>query len=63
VTAAFGGVDLLVPRGWRISVRSTPILGGLEDKTDHTVALPDDAPVLHVDAVVVFGGVDIKHQN
>jgi hypothetical protein len=62
-TAAFGGIDLLVPRGWRISVRSTPIFGGLEDKTDHTAAPPDDAPVLHVDAVCVFGGVDIKHQK
>ena len=62
-TVAFGGIDLLVPRGWRISVRSTPIFGGLDDKTDHTVALPDDAPVLHVDAVCVFGGVDIKHQK
>ena len=63
VTGAFGGVNLLVPRGWRISVRSTPIFGGLEDKTDHTVALSDDAPVLHIDAVVVFGGVDIKHDR
>jgi predicted membrane protein len=60
-TVAFGGIDLFVPRGWRISVRTTPIFGGLDDKTDHTAALPDDAPVLHVDAVCVFGGVDIKH--
>ena len=62
-TVAFGGIDLLVPRGWRISVRSTPIFGGLDDKTDHTVAPDDDAPVLHIDAVCVFGGVDIKHQK
>ena len=62
-TVAFGGIDLLVPRGWRISVRSTPIFGGLDDKTDHTVVPDDDAPVLHVDAVCVFGGVDIKHQK
>ena len=54
---------MLVPRGWRISVRSTPIFGGLEDKTDHTVAPDDDAPVLHVDAVCVFGGVEIKHHK
>ena len=55
-TVAFGGVDLPVPRGWRISVRTTPIFGGLDDKTDHTVALDDDAPLLHIDAVCVFGG-------
>ena len=62
-TVAFGGIDMLVPSGWRISVRSTPIFGGLDDKTDHTVAPADDAPVLHIDAVFVFGGVDIKHQK
>jgi predicted membrane protein len=60
-TVAFGGIDILVPKGWRISVRSTPIFGGLDDKTDHSVAPPAGAPTLHVDAVAVFGGVDIKH--
>ena len=62
-TVAFGGIDLLVPRGWRISVRSTPIFGGVEDKTDHSQLPPSDAPTLHVDAVCVFGGVDIKHEK
>jgi hypothetical protein len=62
-TAAFGGIDILVPKGWRISVRSTPIFGGLEDKTDHSQSPPADAPALHIDAVTVFGGVEIKHDN
>ena len=60
-TAAFGGIDILVPKGWRLSVRSTPIFGGLDDKTDHSQVPADDAPMLYVDAVSVFGGVDIKH--
>ena len=62
-TAVFGGIDVLVPRGWRISVRSTPIFGGLDDKTDHTEPPADDAPVLLVDAVCLFGGVDVKHEK
>lgn len=62
-TVAFGGVDLIVPEGWRISVRSTPIFGGVEDKTDHLATLDDDAPALHVDAVTFFGGVEIKHHD
>jgi len=62
-TVAFGGIDILVPRGWRTSVRSTPIFGGVEDKTDHSQQPPSDAPALHVDAVCVFGGVDIKHEK
>jgi predicted membrane protein len=62
-TIAFGGVDILVPKGWRISVRSTPIFGGLDDKTDHSDPPAPDAPTLHIDAVTVFGGVDIKHEK
>ncbi len=62
-TVAFGGIDILVPKGWRISVRTTPIFGGLEDKTDHSEPPAPDAPVLHVDALSVFGGVEIKHEK
>jgi predicted membrane protein len=62
-TAAFGGIEILVPRGWRISTRSTPILGGLEDKTDHASAPAADAPTLHVDVVAILGGVEIKHDK
>lgn len=61
-TAFCGGIDILVPKGWRISVRSTPIFGGLDDKTDHS-QVPPDAPTLHVDALTVLGGVDIKHEK
>jgi len=62
-TAAFGGIDILVPHGWRIAVTSTPIFGGFKDKTRHDAALPDDAPILKVDVFAVFGGVEIKHEK
>jgi hypothetical protein len=44
-TAVFGAIDILVPKGWRLSVRSTPIFGGLEDKTDHSEPTAADAPI------------------
>jgi predicted membrane protein len=62
-TAAFGGIDILVPKGWRISVRSTPIFGGLDDKTDHSEPPAADAPALRIDALTMFGGVAIKHEK
>jgi Cell wall-active antibiotics response 4TMS YvqF/Domain of unknown function (DUF5668) len=62
-TAAFGGVEILVPRGWRVTTGGTPIFGGIEDKTDRDVDLRPDAPSLHVDAVALFGGVEIKHDK
>lgn len=60
-TAAFGGIEILVPHGWRIAIKGTPIFGGVDDKTRHDADLPADAPLLRVDALAVFGGVDIKH--
>ncbi|HEX5859614.1 MAG TPA: DUF5668 domain-containing protein [Microbacterium sp.] len=62
-TAAFGGIEILVPRGWRITIRSTPIFGGAEDKTDHRTPPADDAPTLRIDAVCVLGGVEVKHEK
>lgn len=62
-TVAFGGIDIIVPKGWRISVRSTPLFGGVEDKTDRSEPPAADAPTLHVDALTVFGGVAIKHNT
>ena len=62
-TVAFGGVELLVPRGWPVTVNSTPILGGVADKTDHAVPVAPDAPTLHVDALAICGGVEIKHEH
>lgn len=62
-TAAFGGIDILVPRGWNITTSGTPLFGGVEDKTDHSADTPADAPTLHVDALALFGGVDIKHDK
>jgi hypothetical protein len=60
-TAAFGGIEILVPRGWRLAVRGTPFFGGVEDATARD-ALPVDAPVCRIDALAAFGGVEIKHE-
>jgi len=57
--ALFGGVDVLVPPGWRIVLRGLPIFGGYEDKTRTDATLPADAPVLTVSATAVFGGVSV----
>ena len=62
-TAVFGGVELLVPHGWRIAIKATPIFGGIDDKTEHQPDLGPDAPVLQVDGLAVFGGIEIKHEK
>ena len=62
-TAAFGGVEVIVPKGWRITVRATPVLGGVDDKTDRGQSPAEDAPSLHVDAIALLGGVNLKHEK
>lgn len=61
--AMFGGVDVLVPKGWRVELGGTPILGGFEDKTTGDGDLPGDAPVLRVHATAILGGVDVKNKT
>lgn len=60
--ALFGGVDVLVPKDWRVALDGTPILGGCEDKTADG-DLPADAPTLKVHATAIFGGVDVKNAD
>jgi predicted membrane protein len=61
--ALFGGVDVVVPEGWRVAIEGTPIFGGFEDKTRGVPELPADAPVLNVHATAIFGGVDVKNST
>lgn len=60
LTAIFGGVDLRVPRNWRLVVDATPILGGVDDKRS-PVAEADVKATLYVKATAIFGGIDIKN--
>ena len=60
-TAAFGGIDILVPEGWRVTASGIPIFGGFESKTK---APPpsEDVPKLTVRGLALFGGGTVKHQ-
>jgi predicted membrane protein len=60
VTAILGGVEILVPRGWRVTTTGTPILGGIDNKTAGEAG---DGPELRVDALTILGGTDIKHER
>ena len=62
-TAVLGGIEVIVPEGWQVEVSGTPILGGIEDKTDHSHPVPPDAPRLEVDALSVLGGVEVKNKK
>ena len=61
--ALFGGVDVIVPPGWRVELGGLPIFGGYDDKTAGNGNLSPDAPVLKVAATAIFGGVDVKSKR
>lgn len=56
--AVFGGIDIFVPEGVNVKVNSNSLFGGV-DNPNHksTVA---DSPTVYIDAVCLFGGIDIK---
>lgn len=60
VVVAFGGVEIVVPEGWRVEVKGIPLFGGWSNKTKRDL-VGVDVPLLSVEALVAFGGLDIGH--
>lgn len=60
VFVAFGGAEIKVPQGWQVTTHGMPIFGGFENVTAKET-VPAGAPVLDVNATVIFGGLEVKH--
>ena len=59
VSTVLGGVDIRVPRDWRIEVQPTTMLGGIDD---HTRQNADAAGgKLIIKASAMLGGIEIKN--
>jgi hypothetical protein len=60
--AMFGGIEIRVPRSWRIILDGLPLLGGYTDETDHPEAASGvPVPELIVKGFASFGGVVVKN--
>jgi energy-coupling factor transporter transmembrane protein EcfT len=59
LTAAFGGVDLVIPPDWRVDLDGLPFFGGWSNKTVPPSAT--EGPVLKVRCLALFGGIGIKN--
>jgi hypothetical protein len=59
VLAFWGGIEIRVPRGWRVENHVMAILGGIVDKTERDV--PAGAPTLIIRGSAIMGGVEVKH--
>lgn len=59
VSSVLGGVDIRLPRDWRLEVQPTTMLGGVDD---HTRQNPEAVGgKLVIKASALLGGVDIKN--
>jgi predicted membrane protein len=62
VFALWGGVEITVPPEWKVEVRATPILGGIDNKArsaNSNTGAPEQ--VLVVRGTALMGGVEIKN--
>jgi hypothetical protein len=60
VVAFWGGIEITVPRGWRVENHVLPLLGGVED---NTAAAPEGAPRLVVRGSAIMGGIELRHSK
>ena len=58
-SSIFGGVEITVPSGVSVKVKSTPIFGGVENKVKNKKDA-ENVPTIYVNAFCLFGGVTIK---
>jgi hypothetical protein len=60
LAATWGGVNVVVPRTWRVVVEDRTVFGGFDARVTPPDELPDDAPRLDVSITARLGGVAIK---
>jgi len=60
ITCIFGGVEIKVPPGVRVIHSGASIFGGYSQ--DDQDPMTDDAPVIRITGMNLFGGVNVKHR-
>ena len=60
--AVFGGIEITVPRNWKVDMKSAAVFGGCGNRTVPPRPEPGFEPVtLVVTGSAVFGGIEIKN--
>lgn len=62
LSAVFGGIEIKIPRTWRVERQSEAIFGGFNDHSVPPRPEPGfDPPTLVIRGSAVFGGIDVKN--
>jgi hypothetical protein len=60
--AVFGGIEITVPRTWKVVMKSTAVFGGCDDKTVPPRPEPGfELATLVITGAAVFGGITIQN--
>jgi len=60
-TAVMGSVEIRAAAHWRVVVRGSPVLGGIEDRTREPLQGVEEPKTLVIDATAVLGSVEIRN--
>jgi predicted membrane protein len=62
VDAVFGGIEITVPRSWRVVMSTAAVMGGCDDRTIPPRPEPGvETPTLVIKGSAVFGGIEIRN--
>lgn len=56
--AVFGGIDLIIPEGVNVKVKSTSVFGGISNNRKQSGT--DGLPTIYIKGTCMFGGITIK---
>lgn len=59
VTTIFGGTNITVPDGWRVTINGASVAGGVDRRYTDPTDLTASAPTLQIDATTIFGGLSV----
>jgi len=60
LTAVMAAIELRVPPHWNVTVKGSPFLGGIDDRTVKHTDANVIGPTLVVDANAILGGIEIR---
>ena len=61
LAVVMGGVQLIVPEGWRVKFDGNVVMGGFSDDT--RTSADDDVPTVNVSGFIFMGGVQASTRN
>ena len=67
VFALMGGMEIRIPKHWLLNTQTTPIMGGIENKTYHAhsqadgLDLPQTGKRLTIVGTIIMGGLEVRN--